>query len=177
MSEPDSDLPLLNIFEVLTDDGATRHLVGFLDPVLAGAKGIDSRAMVGEFEPGPDGVFDHSTFRVNPEFIAAVEEFMNGAPSRTPEVVAWARAIPDQFLYVVDPRNRTDPEADPPVSDILGAFTVDGEGRIIPGSFHYNRDHLWFCPESGVSGMLEDRGFYDWLHPMPPPPGARAPQM
>jgi hypothetical protein len=165
----DSDLSLLNIFEILTDEGATRHLVGFLDPVLAGSRGLDSRSMVGEFDPGPDGVFDHTTFRPNPEFIAAVEQFMNGAPSRTPEVADQARAIPNQSLYIVDPRNRTEPDADPPASDILGAYSVDGDGRIVPGSFQYNRAHLWFCPASGVSGMLEDRGFYDWLHPLPVP--------
>ena len=40
----ENDLPLLNIYEVQVE-GGTRSLVGFLDPVLAGARGLDSRAI------------------------------------------------------------------------------------------------------------------------------------
>ncbi len=162
MSE--SDLPLLNIYEVETVDGI-RHLIGFLDPVLAGSIGIDSRAMIGEFTPGPDGDFDAETFEINPEFIDAFTEFMNEQTAHSPELVEGARSIPGQRLYLVDPRNQTESDEDPPSEDVLGCFSVDDSGQIVPDSFEYNEEHLWFSPESGVSGILYDRNFYDWLHP------------
>ena len=165
---PESELSLLNVYEVEVD-GGTRHLVGFLDPVLAGSRGIDSRAMIGEFTPGPDGEFDHESFRVNPEFVAALTDYMNGAPSRTPEIIAQARSIPSDWLYVVDPRDATDPDEDPPLAEVLGCYAVDADGQIVPNSFQYNRNHLWFNPDSGVSGLLSDRRFYDWMHAMPRP--------
>jgi hypothetical protein len=162
---PDPNLPLLNVYEVEVD-GATRHLVGFLDPVLAGIKGIDSRAMVGEFTPGPDGEFDPSTFQVNPEFIEAVTRYLNEHPGRSPEVADQARSIPGRKLYLVDPRNTTPLDDDPPAFDVLGAFDVDSEGRVIADTFRYNSAHVWFSAESGISGLLQDRRFYDWLHPV-----------
>lgn len=162
MSE--SDLPLLNIFEVETEEG-TRHLVGFQDPVLAGAVGLASHAMVGEFTPKPDGEFDAETFEPNPEFIEAVVAFMNGIPEQSPELNEGARQIPGQRLHIVDPRNDTPTEDDPPLEDVLGSFHVDDTGAIVEDSFEYNDDHVWFSRASGVSGLLSDRGFYDWLHP------------
>jgi hypothetical protein len=159
------DLPLLNVYEVQAEDGRTLHLVGFLDPVLAGSKGIDSRAMVGDFDPGPDGDFDAAAFRVNPEFIHAVEHYMNEQPARSPQLADEAKGLRGQWLYLVDPRNTTEGDEDPPPGDVLGAFAVDDAGQIVPGSFQYNRQHVWFDPERGVSGMLSDRRFYEWLHP------------
>ncbi len=50
---------------------------------------------------------------------------------------------------------------------MLGAFAVDESGQIVPGSFQYNRNHVFFDQQSGVSGVLSDREFYDWLHEMP----------
>ena len=55
---------------------------------------------------------------------------------------------------------------EPPASDVVGGFDVDHDGRIVPGSFEYNAHHAWFDPDSGPSGLLADRQFYDWLHPM-----------
>ena len=46
----------------------------------------------------------------------------------------------------------------------MGCFAVDGSGQIVPNSFMYNENHRWLEPASGVSGVLEDRRFYDWLH-------------
>lgn len=161
---PDADLSLLNIYEVDTEDGP-RHLIGFLDPVLAGSVGILSGAMVGEFTPDESGDFDPETFLLNPDFIEAVTAFMNEEPSRITTLSEGAKEIPGQWLYVVDPRNRTPPDEDPPAEDILGAYAVDETGQIAPNSFQYNAQHLWFSRESGVSGMLADRRFYEWMHP------------
>ena len=69
-------LPLLNVFEVEAD-GARRHLVCFLDTVLAGARGIDARSVVGEYVPGPDGGFDPDSFRAG---YSAASEFVDGLP-------------------------------------------------------------------------------------------------
>jgi hypothetical protein len=163
MSE--ASLPLLNIYEVEIE-GGTRHLVGFLDPVLAGAVGIDSRSMVGEFDPGPDGEFNVASFRPNPEFIAALTDYMNQSTIHAPEVIAHAQAQPGGWLYLIDPRNPNVSDETLPAKDLVGCFTVGDDGRIVPDSFRYNRQHLWFDPELGVSGLLEDRRFYDWLHPV-----------
>jgi hypothetical protein len=156
-------LPLLNIYEI-DDRGTTRHLVGFLDQVRAGAVGIASRAMVGEFTPRPDGEFDVTTFRPNPEFIAALAEYMNAVVVHDSGVIAQAKAQPGGRMLLVDPRRPFAPDEMPPGKDLVGGFDVDADGRIVPGSFQYNALHAWFDPEFGVSGLLEDRRFYDWLH-------------
>lgn len=162
MSE--SDLPLLNIYEIEAEEG-TRHLVGFQDPVLAGAVGLASHAMIGEFEPDPGGEFDPETFVLNPEFLEAVVRYMNEQPAITPALAEGARQIPGERLYVVDPRNESSLDEDPPADDVLGYFEVDDAGSIVPGSFSYHDGHVWFSREYGVSGMLSDRRFYEWLHP------------
>lgn len=161
---PESDLPLLNIFEVETD-GGTRHLVGYQDPVLAGAVGLASHAMVGEFTPDADGEFDPDSFDPNPEFVEAVVGYMNAVLVHTPSLIEGARQVPGRPLYVVDPRNETPADEDPPTEDVLGSFDVDDAGSIVPDSFEYNAEHVWFSRDSGVSGLLSDRTFYDWLHP------------
>jgi hypothetical protein len=160
----ESELSFLNIYEVETEEG-TRHLVGFQDPVLAGSVGLASHAMIGEFRPGPDGEFDPETFAVNPEFVEAVAAYMNAVPPHAPTLVEGAQQIPGQRLYVVDPRNHTPHDEDPPTEDVLGWYQVDEAGVLVPDSFQYNGDHVWFSPHSGVSGLLEDENFYRWMHP------------
>jgi len=159
-----SELPLINIFEVETDEGP-KHLVGFMDTVLAGAVGLASHAMIGEFRPDSRGEFDPETFTINPEFIHAVIRYMNGGPASDPIIIEGARQIPGQRLYIVDPRNSTPPDDDPPAEDVIGWFLVDDSGQLTPDSFHYNPDHLWFSVNSGISGLLADRNFYEYLHP------------
>jgi hypothetical protein len=161
----DPNLPLLNVYEV-DMDGAHRHLVCFLDPVLAGVVGISSRAVVGQFVPGPDESFDPETFELNPEFVEVFSQYMNDAAASSPEVVQEARDRPSGWLYLLDPRYTDDSDAAPPPGDLLGCFAVDDTGHVVPGSFQYNSNHLWFDPARGVSGVLSDRRFYDWLHPL-----------
>ena len=156
------DLALLNLFEV-EDGGATRHLVCFLEPVRAGAVGIDTRTIVGEYRPGADGGFDLGTFRPNPGFAAVFTDYMNAEAARAPELIEQARQQPGRWLYLVDPRAR-DPEGDVPPGDVVGCFAVDDSGQIAPNSFQYNANHLWFDPAVGPSGILGDRNFYDWLN-------------
>jgi hypothetical protein len=163
MSDP--ELSLLNVYEVETD-GSTHHIVCFLDAVLAGARGIDSRAVVGEFTPQPDGRFDPETFELNPEFIEVFTQYMNEESAQTEQVVQEASANPSAWLYVIDPRSPNAPAADPPPSDVLGCFAVDDHGQVVPNSFQYNSEHVLFDPAQGVSGILADRRFYDWLHPI-----------
>jgi hypothetical protein len=164
MSE--ESLPLLNVFEVELD-GATHHLLCLIDPVLAGARGIDGRAVIGDFTPAPDGGFDPGTLRVNPVFIEGFQQFMNEEAARAPELAQGSRDHPDSRLYVIDPRLAREFQDDPPVGEIVGHFVVDEDGQIVPGSFRYNPGHLWFSPETGSSGILANRRFYDWLHPQP----------
>ena len=161
-----AELSLLNIFEVEAEEGVT-HLVAFLDPVRAGASGILTRSVVGSFVPDAAGEFDAHTFAVNPEFVAAFVDYMNQEPDRVAAIRENARAIPGQWLYLVDPRDATPRDEDPPPSDILGCFAVDDSGQVVPNSFQYNAEHKWFSIETGVSGLLEDRRFYDWLNPSP----------
>jgi len=163
----ETSLPLLNVFEVQVD-GATRHLLCFLDTVLAGVKGIDPRWTIGELTPGPDGTFDASSLTLNPEFIASVTAYMNDQAARAPEIVAEATDRASEWLYILDPRYHGPPDEAPP-SEVLGCYAIDNAGQIAPGSFQYNQHHVWFEPTFGVSGVLEDRQFYDWLHPVPSP--------
>ena len=165
----DADLPLLNIFEVETPEGL-RHYVGFQDAVMAGAVGLASHAMVGEFTPDPSGEFDPTTFVPNPEFIEALVEFLDTQAREAPALAAAAAESPDQPLYLVDPRATTPEDQEPPAEDVVGHFEVDQAGTILPGSFSYNRAHVWFSTHQGVSGLLHDRQFYNWLHPEVDPP-------
>jgi hypothetical protein len=168
MSE--DSLNLLNIYEVDEELG-TLYLVCFLEPVMAGAVGIPSRAVVGEFTPDADNEFDPETFERNDEFINAFVQYMNREGAKAPELLAQAKAEPGGFLYLVDPRFDIDAFGDeePPAAQLIGRFLVDEQGDIIPDSFEYNSDHVLFDPESGVSGLLNDRRFYDWLHPQGTP--------
>jgi hypothetical protein len=164
---PDPKLALLNTYEV-HQDGVTHHLVCFLDPVLAGSRGIDPRSILGSFTPGEGGTFDLQAFRLNPEFVAAFTQYMNEAATLSPQLLCEAANYPSGWLYIIDPRFPDDsPEADPPASEVVGCFAVDDAGQIVPKSFQYNKNHAWFDPETGVSDLLSDRQFYDWLHPSP----------
>jgi hypothetical protein len=162
-----SDLPLLNVFEVELE-GVHRHLVCFLDVVLAGAVGIEAQSVVGQFEPGETGDFDPETFELNPGFVEIFVQYMNEVTATTAEIVQDASELTSAWLYLLDPRFPGDDGQEPTASDVLGCFAVDDSGQVVPGSFQYNRDHLWFDPVHGVSGVLADRAFYDWLHPLPP---------
>ena len=164
MSE--ESLAMLNVYEVETGSG-TRHLVCFLDPVLAGARGIDPRSIVGEFSPGEDDEFDPETFILNPAFVDALREYMNDETPQSPELIREAASYSGGLLYIVDPRDESDAGSPPPPSNLVGCYTVDDEGRIVPDSFQYNEEHRFFDPNQGVSGVFADRRFYDWLHPLP----------
>lgn len=160
--DDESTLSLLNVFDVETETGV-RRLIAFVDPVRAGAEGIATRTIVGEIDPQGNGDFDTTAFEPNPEFIGAVVDFMNAEPSRSSEIAEQARSIPSQWLYVIDPRNRTPGDGDPPTSDVIGCYAVDDSGQIVPKSFQYNAEHHLFCANSGPSGLLDDRRFFDWL--------------
>lgn len=160
-----NDLSLLNVFEVETG-GVHRHLIGFLDVVLAGRLGIDARSVVGQFEPNAGGGFNPETFQLNPQFIEVFVQYMNERVALSPEVVRQALERPSDWLYLLDPRSPAGSSEEPPASDLIGCFAVDATGQIVPRSFQYNREHLWFDPVRGVSGVLSDRAFYDWLHPL-----------
>jgi len=157
-------LSLLNVFDVDSDDGL-RRLIAFVDPVRAGAEGISTRTIVGEIDARGDGNFDTTKFVPNTEFLAAIVDFMNSEPSRSNEVVEQAKTIPSHWLYVIDPRNASPEDTDPPASDVIGCYAVDDAGQIVPNSFQYNSEHRLFCPEVGPSGLLDDRRFFEWLNP------------
>jgi hypothetical protein len=162
---PEQSLSLLNVFEIAVD-GRTRYVLCFLDPVLAGTQGISTRWTVGEVSPGAGGEFDTSRLVLNPDFIQTVTGYMNAEAVGDPALVAQATPLRGEWLYVLDPRYRG-PVDDAPGSEILGCFAVDDTGRIAPESFQYNRNHVWFDPSSGVSGLLQDRRFYGWVHGRP----------
>lgn len=165
-------LDLLNIYELMEPEGP-RHLVAFLEPVLAELRGIVSHAVVGEFLPRTDGEFDPNTFELNPEFVLQFIRYMNEEAIHSPELLDQAARNPSSQLHLVDPRNLDDDE--PPLSDVLGRFTIDEHGQPVAGSFEYNREHAMFDPVKGPSDILTDRSFYNWLHPVSDNSQARRP--
>jgi hypothetical protein len=164
MSEPSAPLSLLNVFDVKTESGPRRFLC-FVDPVIAGARGIDPRAIVGEFPPRLEHAHDPAQLTPNPGFIQTFILYMNEAAATTRGLADRASRSAGQALYVVDPRVSSSLAGEPPPQDVLGAFDVANDGTIVPGSFAYNQQHRWFDPRSGISGVFADRNFYDWLHP------------
>jgi len=160
------ELSLVNVF-VVESEGAQHHLVCFLDTVLAGVKGIPSNCIIGEYHPTPSGEFDQESFLLNPAFIEALAQYMNEEVATAPQIASEAAEKPSEWLYLLDPRcHQVDPEVAPLPGELLGCFAVDAEGQIVPKSFQYNENHVWFSPTSGTSGVLSDRSFYDWLHPL-----------
>lgn len=166
MSDHDDDfsLELLNIFD-FEENGGSRHLVCFLEPVLAGAKGIPIDAIVGEFTPDDQGEFDPDTFLLNEDFIVAFTNYMNTQVIHSPDLRNQAMGNPGGVLYLVDPRV-TEAVNDPDPGDLLGGFAIDDDGQPVPDSFRYNPQHLMFTRTHGPSGILTDRRFYRWLHPV-----------
>ena len=162
MSETEvvDDIEMLNIYEVEID-GRTRHLICFIDPRQAGVEGIAPRKIIGEFRPDEQGEFDPETFAPNQEFIKAYTGFMNYEAPRIPELMLLAQEKPGETLNLVDPR---DPGEEPTAANLVGRFKIDLDGWIEPDSFRYNPAHRWFDPRFGVSGVLANRDFYDWLN-------------
>ncbi len=156
-------LALLNIYEVESEHGPA-SLLCFLDPVLAGAKGIERRSIVGEYVAGADGEFDPDSFRVNPGFVEALTGYMNDEASGSSGIIEQSRGVTSGWLYILDPRDRTPGGTEPDTANVLGAFAVDDSGQVVPGSFQYNANHAMFHRDHGTSGLLFDRSFYDWLH-------------
>jgi hypothetical protein len=157
-------LPLLNVFEIADEQGGMRHLLAFIEPVLAGSNGIDPRAIVGEITPTADG-YDPRTLKLNPEFIEAFVDYMNEVQAVAPEIIGQAKTLPSGWVYIIDPRN-TDPEGiDPPTTDLVGAFAVDDIGQVVPRSFQYNANHALIDQSRGLTGLFSDQRFYNWLHP------------
>ncbi|MFM7318869.1 MAG: hypothetical protein ACKO5E_18140 [bacterium] len=162
MTTPNA-LPLLMVYE-LDDSSGHHHVICFQDPVHAGSVGIDVRSIVGRFQPGPEGQFNPATFQFNLAFVEEVSRFMNQVLIHNPYLRDEARNSPDGRLEVIDPRCFLSDLPEIPIYNILGWFAVDAQGQIMPDSFLYNHNHVWFDPESGTSGLLASRPFYDFLH-------------
>ena len=109
MPDANDPLPLLNVFEVSDDQGGTRHLLAFLEPVRAGSAGIDPRSIVGEITPTDGGGYDPRSLKLNPEFIEAFTDYMNEVQAVTPEIIAQARTLPSGWVYIIDPRHVDEP--------------------------------------------------------------------
>jgi hypothetical protein len=163
MDAPETSLSLLNVFDVVNDE-AHHHLICFLDAVLAGSRGIDPRSIVGEFTPKADQQFDPESFVLNTLFLEALTAYMNEETAASPAMAGEASRNASGRLYLIDPRHKHAEGAEPSPTDVLGAFSVDEAGKVVPGSFEYNEHHLWFDEDAGVSGVLSDRAFYNWLH-------------
>lgn len=167
MDESTDDLSLLNVYEVEDEaNGGVRHLIGFMDAVLAGSVGLVSHAMVGEYQPNAEGEFDPETFALNTEFLEAAVQFLNAQAKISPELIENALKVPGEKLFLVDPRNVSEGDEEPEPEDVLGWYEVDEAGNVVDDSFEYNTAHLWFSPRFGPSGLLANRAFYEFLHPM-----------
>jgi hypothetical protein len=159
----DSSGPLLNVYAVETEN-EVRSFICFLDPILAGVKGIEPHAVIGPYDATEDEPFDPLTFQVNPAFVDSITAYMNNEGHESEALIAQASEIRSDWLYVLDPRDPGDGADEPPTVNVLGAFPVDDTGQIVPNSFQYNKNHRIFDVEFGTSGMLYDQKFYRWLH-------------
>jgi hypothetical protein len=158
-------LPLLNVFEVDNGQGGIRHLLAFIEPVLAGSSGIDARSIIGEVTPTEGGGYDPNSLKLNPEFIGAFTDYMNEMQAVDPEVFDRAQHQASGWIYIIDPRHVEQPGVEFPAADLVGAFAVDDAGQVVPKSFQYNANHILIDPDRGMTGLFTDRRFYDWLHP------------
>jgi hypothetical protein len=160
MAEP---IQLLNVFDIETENGPT-SLLCFLDPVLAGIKGIEPRSIIGLYGAAEGEDFNPDTFEVNPAFVESITGYMNEEAATSKEIVEQAAALPEGWLYIIDPRDPNEGQGDPPAGNLLGAYAVDDAGQIVPNSFQYNKNHALFDRTHGLSGVLYDKKFYKWLH-------------
>src|SRR3954454_10734874 len=119
MSQPDASLPLLNVYEI-NQDGVTRHLICFLDPVLAGSRGIEDQMVLGDYQPGLEGAFTPETFRLNPAFVEQFTRYMNEVTIHSRDIQKEAALHKSEWLYVIDPRVRAAGDSEPSASDIIG---------------------------------------------------------
>ena len=156
----------LNVFDIV-DEGSHRHLLCFIEPELARENGVDSRSIVGQFQPGPDDELDPATLVINTEFLEAFIRYMNEEAAYRPDMRAEAHENIGGKVFLLDPRAKPVDDDKLDGRNILGSFEVDDAGVIVPGSFIYNDHHTWFCETNGISGVFTDRVFYDWLHPSP----------
>lgn len=156
-------LPLLMVY-VLDDTSGRHHVICFQDPVLAGSVGVDVRTIVGRYFPTPEGRFDPATFQFNTGFVLTVTDFMNRVVFEDPWLHQEAKHVAGGRLEVIDPRCVAAELTEIPMSEIVGWFAVDDSGLILPDSFLYNHNHLWFEPQFGTSGLLSLRSFYDFVH-------------
>jgi len=160
MAEP---MQILNVFDVETEDG-TKSLLCFLDPVIAGIKGINPRSIIGLYGAAEGEDFNPDGFEVNPAFIEAITGYMNEEAAGSDAIIEQAKTLPQGWLYIIDPRDPNEGQDDPPASNLLGAYAVDDSGQVVPGSFQYNENHALFDRSHGLSGLLYDKKFYHWLH-------------
>jgi hypothetical protein len=164
-------LPLLQVREV-DQEGAKRHYLCFRGPAPA-VNGVDSRAVVGEFTPDERGAFNPASLRVNTQFISAITAYMNSHVSHMPALAEKARARAGGWVFLADPRHESPAGYHTNQANCVGSFEVDIDGKVIPGSFRYNYNHLLFEPEAGASGLFNDKQFYDWLSGQAAPPQAQ----
>ena len=126
------------------------QLVGFLDPVLAGSRGIDPRARSsarsrrGRTGFRPPDVPPQSGIRRRLHRVHEREP-RAARPSSSPQA-AGSRAGGSTSSI---PAARTiPPRPTRPPSEMVGCFAVDDAGQIVPNSFQYNKNHAWFDPET-----------------------------
>ena len=162
-------IPFLHVYEVGGDAEsgvAPDSLLCFLDPMLAGARGIEPRSIVARLNPAIPGGIDPDSLVPNPAFVEAITGYMNSVAATSPRIVAQAATTVSDWLYVLDPLavEETSEDSEPSTRELLGAFAVDDSGQVVPKSFQYNSRHALFDRDRGPSGLFIDRAFYNWLH-------------
>jgi hypothetical protein len=168
--DDDLSFDLLHVYDP-AEPGVGAHLVCFIEPDRVQATGeIPGPAIVGEFQPLPDGEFDPTSFKRNDVFVEALVQYQNDVAILGEDLVEQAQANPGAQLFLFDHRNSAhhEPDDDTPLTDIIGSFQVQPDGHPAPGSFNYNPHHLLFDPHKGPSFLLSSKRFYRWLHGIQP---------
>jgi hypothetical protein len=146
-----------HIYEVMVE-GKPRSALSFLPVDHVFKKGLPAAAIIGwmQVSPAAGGEITADNVRVNPLFVAVLQDFIARTAPTDPGFERAARAQGDGWIYVIDRRTPT-PMGHVPSEDILGGFEVRG-GSLVAGSYQPLKSHRIVS----ARGMLQLDNF---LHP------------
>lgn len=123
-----------HIYEVMVE-GKAQSVLSFLPVEHVFKKGLSGAAIIGSMQvsPAAGGEITADNVRVNPQFVALLQDFIARTAPTDPAFERAAREQGEGWIYIIDRRTPT-PQGHVPLEDILGAFEVRN-GVLVPGSY------------------------------------------